>query len=74
MLDDLAAAGVTIYDVGLRRPTLDDVFLTLTGHVADGEESANGNGNGDRPRDRRDRGHRCPHRAHGSRRDPGDED
>jgi ABC-2 type transport system ATP-binding protein len=35
VLDDLAAAGVTIHDVGLRRPTLDDVFLTLTGHVAD---------------------------------------
>ena len=27
--------GVAITDVGLRRPTLDDVFLTLTGHVAD---------------------------------------
>jgi hypothetical protein len=23
-----------VLDVGLRRPTLDDVFLTLTGHVA----------------------------------------
>ena len=49
VLDDLAAAGVTIYDVGLRRPTLDDVFLTLTGHVADGEEA---DGDGDRPVDR----------------------
>ena len=27
--------GVAITDVGLRRPTLDDVFLTLTGHVAE---------------------------------------
>lgn len=26
-------AGVHVIDVGLRRPTLDDVFLTLTGHV-----------------------------------------
>jgi ABC-2 type transport system ATP-binding protein len=26
------AAGVKVLDVGLRRPTLDDVFLTLTGH------------------------------------------
>jgi len=43
-LDDLDAANVTIHDVGLRRPTLDDVFLTLTGHAADGE----GNGDGDR--------------------------
>jgi ABC-2 type transport system ATP-binding protein len=27
--------GVAITDIGLRRPTLDDVFLTLTGHPAD---------------------------------------
>jgi ABC-2 type transport system ATP-binding protein len=27
-------AGIGIDDVGLRRPTLDDVFLSLTGHVA----------------------------------------
>lgn len=26
---------VTVLDVGLRRPTLDDVFLALTGHAAD---------------------------------------
>jgi len=26
-------------DVGLRRPTLDDVFLTLTGHAAETEDS-----------------------------------
>ncbi len=26
---------VAVLDVGLRRPTLDDVFLTLTGHVAE---------------------------------------
>ena len=29
----LRAAGVTIDDIALRRPTLDDVFLTLTGHT-----------------------------------------
>ncbi|SFW90943.1 ATP-binding cassette domain-containing protein [Amycolatopsis australiensis] len=28
----LAAEGVDVRDVGVRRPTLDDVFLTLTGH------------------------------------------
>jgi ABC-2 type transport system ATP-binding protein len=28
-------AGIDLYDVGLRRPTLDDVFLTLTGHAAE---------------------------------------
>jgi ABC-2 type transport system ATP-binding protein len=31
-LDD---AGVDVLDVEVRRPTLDDVFLTLTGHAAD---------------------------------------
>jgi ABC-2 type transport system ATP-binding protein len=30
----LDAAGVDVLDVGLRRPTLDDVFLSLTGHAA----------------------------------------
>ena len=29
--------GVKLRDVGLRRPTLDDVFLSLTGHVAEYE-------------------------------------
>jgi ABC-2 type transport system ATP-binding protein len=32
-LDD---GGIGVDDVGLRRPTLDDVFLTLTGHAAEG--------------------------------------
>ena len=30
----LQAAGVEVTDLGLRRPTLDDVFLSLTGHTA----------------------------------------
>jgi ABC-2 type transport system ATP-binding protein len=34
-LDD---AGIDVLDVEVRRPTLDDVFLTLTGHVATEEE------------------------------------
>ena len=29
---DLDEAGIGIDDIGLRRPTLDDVFLSLTGH------------------------------------------
>ena len=33
----LDAAEVTVLDVALRRPTLDDVFLTLTGHGAEVE-------------------------------------
>ena len=32
---DLDAVGVVLDDVGLRRPTLDDVFLSLTGHGAE---------------------------------------
>ncbi len=32
---DLDDAGIIIDDIGLRRPTLDDVFLTLTGHAAE---------------------------------------
>ena len=35
---DLDEAGIVIDDIGLRRPTLDDVFLALTGHGA--EEAA----------------------------------
>jgi ABC-2 type transport system ATP-binding protein len=31
---DLGDAGIAIDDIGLRRPTLDDVFLSLTGHAA----------------------------------------
>jgi len=36
-LRELDAAGVEVQDVGLRRPTLDDVFLSLTGHKAEEE-------------------------------------
>ncbi len=32
---DLEDAGVVLDDLGLHRPTLDDVFLTLTGHAVD---------------------------------------
>jgi ABC-2 type transport system ATP-binding protein len=32
---DLDAAGVRIADIALRQPTLDDVFLALTGHHAE---------------------------------------
>jgi ABC-2 type transport system ATP-binding protein len=35
VLQLLAEANVSVVDVGLRRPTLDDVFLTLTGHGAE---------------------------------------
>jgi ABC-2 type transport system ATP-binding protein len=32
---DFDEAGITIDDIALRRPTLDDVFLSLTGHAAE---------------------------------------
>jgi len=44
VIRDFDEAGIVIDDIGLRRPTLDDVFLSLTGHVAEeapaGEEAA----------------------------------
>ncbi|MFE9724633.1 ATP-binding cassette domain-containing protein [Streptomyces sp. NPDC005794] len=43
VIRDLDTHGVEIDDIGLRRPTLDDVFISLTGHAA---ERANGEGNG----------------------------
>ena len=43
-LRELDARGVELSDIGLRRPTLDDVFLSLTGHRA--EESDGGPGAG----------------------------
>jgi ABC-2 type transport system ATP-binding protein len=36
----LDAEGIEIADIALRRPTLDDVFLTLTGHTAEEAPSA----------------------------------
>jgi ABC-2 type transport system ATP-binding protein len=35
VLGRLGGAGVAVRDAGLRRPTLDDVFLQLTGHQAE---------------------------------------
>jgi ABC-2 type transport system ATP-binding protein len=40
VIRDLDAAGIAIDDIGLRRPTLDDVFMSLTGHTASDEEHA----------------------------------
>ena len=37
---DLDEAGIAIDDIALRRPTLDDVFLSLTGHASVEEEAA----------------------------------
>jgi len=43
-LDD---GGVTLDDLGIRRPSLDDVFLSLTGHAASPAENAVMAGTGD---------------------------
>jgi ABC-2 type transport system ATP-binding protein len=37
-LRELDDVGVVVRDVGLRRPTLDEVFISLTGHRAEEEE------------------------------------
>ncbi|MEI5103798.1 ATP-binding cassette domain-containing protein [Streptomyces sp. PmtG] len=45
VIRELDARGIEIDDIGLRRPTLDDVFISLTGHLAevvDEENGANG--------------------------------
>lgn len=39
VIRDLDAAAVHLDDFGLRRPTMDDVFLTLTGHMTTDDES-----------------------------------
>jgi ABC-2 type transport system ATP-binding protein len=51
-LDD---AGIRLADIGLRRPSLDDVFLSLTGHGAEDrvqEPAADGDGGRRRKRER----------------------
>ncbi|KOU59127.1 ABC transporter [Streptomyces sp. MMG1533] len=42
VIRELDVRGIEIDDIGLRRPTLDDVFLSLTGHVAEAKVEENG--------------------------------
>ncbi|MER6688459.1 ATP-binding cassette domain-containing protein [Streptomyces minutiscleroticus] len=44
VIRELDARGIEIDDIGLRRPTLDDVFISLTGHAA---ETRDGTGEDD---------------------------
>ncbi|GAA2628555.1 ATP-binding cassette domain-containing protein [Streptomyces axinellae] len=37
VIRELDSRGIEIDDIGLRRPTLDDVFISLTGHAAEDE-------------------------------------
>jgi ABC-2 type transport system ATP-binding protein len=39
VLGDLGDAGIELHDAGMRRPTLDDVFLKLTGRSTEAEEA-----------------------------------
>ncbi len=40
---------IPVTDVGIRRPTLDDVFLTLTGHAAENDAGGDAGSGGDVP-------------------------
>jgi ABC-2 type transport system ATP-binding protein len=40
LLHRLDAAGIEVLEAGLRRPTLDEVFISLTGHHAEAETTA----------------------------------
>jgi ABC-2 type transport system ATP-binding protein len=55
-LRDLDSRGIVVQDVGLRRPTLDDVFLALTGHMA--EEAGSNGGNTTEKEAEREEAHR----------------
>ncbi|KOG13526.1 MULTISPECIES: daunorubicin resistance protein DrrA family ABC transporter ATP-binding protein [Streptomyces] len=55
VIRDLDAVGVGIDDIGLRRPTLDDVFIYLTGHAAEREEEEENGTAGAAGKSRKDR-------------------
>ncbi|WP_412076996.1 ATP-binding cassette domain-containing protein [Streptomyces xanthophaeus] len=42
VIRELDGRGIEIDDIGLRRPTLDDVFISLTGHAAERAAEENG--------------------------------
>ncbi|WP_263170006.1 ATP-binding cassette domain-containing protein [Streptomyces sp. SCSIO ZS0520] len=51
VIRELDARGIEIDDIGLRRPTLDDVFLSLTGHRAEEKKDEVGPEAEDSPKD-----------------------
>ncbi len=46
IIRDFDEAGIEISEIGIRQPTLDEVFLSLTGQTAESAESPNGTGEG----------------------------
>ncbi|MET2714795.1 ATP-binding cassette domain-containing protein [Streptomyces harbinensis] len=71
VIRELDGRAIEIDDIGLRRPTLDDVFISLTGHSAEFDElNGAGNGNGGRD-DGRERPPRGPDPDRPGRPDPG---
>ncbi|WP_327285101.1 MULTISPECIES: ATP-binding cassette domain-containing protein [unclassified Streptomyces] len=62
VIRELDFRGIEIDDIGLRRPTLDDVFISLTGHAAALADEENGEaGPADDGKGRR--GHKAPAQA-----------
>ena len=56
VIRELDTRGIEIDDIGLRRPTLDDVFISLTGHAAEAEDEENGAERDAGPQGRREAG------------------
>ncbi|MFF1694153.1 ATP-binding cassette domain-containing protein [Streptomyces sp. NPDC058257] len=54
VIRDLDNRGIEIDDIGLRRPTLDDVFISLTGHVAEVKDEKNGEESGEKSGEAKD--------------------
>ncbi|MFJ9372246.1 ATP-binding cassette domain-containing protein [Streptomyces sp. NPDC101455] len=53
VIRELDSRGIEIDDIGLRRPTLDDVFLSLTGHLAEEKTEESGTDENQTPKDRK---------------------
>ncbi|MGC0419292.1 ATP-binding cassette domain-containing protein [Embleya sp. AB8] len=51
IIRELDSRGIEIDDIGLRRPTLDDVFIALTGHAAETEIGTGDNADADADED-----------------------
>ncbi|MGW6025583.1 ATP-binding cassette domain-containing protein [Streptomyces sp. NPDC055099] len=56
VIRELDARGVEIDDIGLRRPTLDDVFISLTGHAAETAPNGENGEDGATAADAKDKG------------------